>query len=469
VTTLVEVAHLHQPGGWLSPGYLLLDDRGLISSVGCARPTTRAERMLRLDGWGIPGMPDLHSHAFQRALAGHAERAAGATEDDFWTWRPAMYRLAAALEPDDVEAISAQAFAELLEGGFTSVAEFHYLHHAPDGTPYADPAELGARVLAAAASAGIGITLLPVLYARDGFDRPASGAQRRFVHADASGFLATLERSLELARRQPRAAIGFAAHSLRAVSAELLAEALALIDQRLPAAPRHVHAAEQRDEVAASLAHLGARPVEWLLEHAGIDGRWCLVHATHVSDGERARLARSGAVAGLCPGTEADLGDGLFPLAEYLQEGGALGVGSDSQVAASAPDELRLLELGQRLAHTRRNVAADRDGVGRHTGRRLWEAACAGGARAVGQPVGALLAGARCDLVVLDPRHPRLAGHGPETVLDALVLGGAAGSVCDVLVGGEPVVREGRHVRRDAIRAGFDRALARVAAKGAFG
>ncbi|MCC7330687.1 MAG: formimidoylglutamate deiminase, partial [Gammaproteobacteria bacterium] len=328
----------------------------------------------------LPGMPNVHSHAFQRALAGCTEWA-GPGADSFWSWRERMYALARQLAPADIEAIATWLYVEMLEAGYTSVCEFHYLHHQPDGRPYADPAATSRALIRAAAAAGIRLTLLPVLYQQGGFGgRPPGPAQRAFVHA-LPGYFALLE-ALR-GGQGPLLRVGIALHSLRAVAPGALDEVLAWRAATDPQCPVHIHVAEQPREVAECQAWSGRRPVEWLLERGVVDAHWCLVHATHMTGGEARALAQSGAVAGLCPTTEANLGDGLFPLAEFLAAGGRIGIGSDSHVSVSPVEELRWLEYGQRLATGRRNVAAT--AAEPHCGARLFRAAVAGGARALGQ------------------------------------------------------------------------------------
>ena len=400
----------------------------------------------RLRGLVVPGMANLHSHAFQRAMAGLAERA-GPGGDSFWRWRETMYRFLAALTPDDVEAIAAQLYVECLLHGYTSVAEFHYLHNAPDGSPYADPAEMARRIAGAAGSAGIRLTLLPVLYRHGGFGGLApSEGQRRFV-LSLDAYAALCERMGRDVR------LGVAPHSLRAVSAEELARAVGLAATLGEGAPIHIHVAEQEKEVADCLAWSGARPVAWLLDHAPVNARWCLVHATHSDADECARLAASGAVVGLCQSTEANLGDGIFPLIEHLAAGGRFGIGSDANLCTNPVEELRWLEYVRRLQTKARNVTDE-----------LWQRALAGGARAIGQDVGAIAAGRGADLVVLDTGHPSLVGHAGEGLLDAWVFSGSDTPVRDVMVAGEWVVRDRRHVRQDAIARGFARTMRRLMA-----
>ncbi|PWC55473.1 N-formimino-L-glutamate deiminase [Azospirillum sp. TSH7] len=444
-------------GGWASGVLLRFDAQGLIAAIetGLDKPPAGMERAA---GPVIPGMPNLHSHAFQRAMAGLTERA-GPAEDSFWTWREVMYGFVRRIDPDEFQAVAAMAYAEMLERGYTSVAEFHYLHHAPDGRAYADPAEMSMRILAAADATGIGLTHLPVLYAQGGFGgQPAGEGQRRFLNSP--------DRLLDIAAACRAAPgdhrIGLALHSLRAVSpeaAEAVLDGLSALD---PTAPIHIHVAEQTAEVDASLAWSGRRPVEWLLDRGWPGPSWCLVHATHVTPAEVAGIAASGAVVGLCPTTEADLGDGLFPARDFLAQGGRFGIGSDSQIIIDVAEELRLLEFGQRLTARRRNLLASHPGSS--TGADLYRTAVAGGAQALDrpEPAGGLKVGQRADLVVLDPDDPRLYGRSDDTLLDSYVFAGALNPVRDVVAGGRLVVRDGRHVDTDAIRNGWRRAVDRL-------
>jgi formiminoglutamate deiminase len=430
--------------GWARDVEVVVVD-GTIRAV---VPGAVAAGRARIAGAALPGLPNLHSHAFQRAIAGSTERR-GPASDSFWTWREAMYRFVDCLAPDDVEAISAMAMMEMLEGGFTSLAEFHYLHHYRDGQPYADRAELSARIVAAAAETGIGLTLLPVLYAQGGFGgMPADPRQRRFLNK-IDDFLALHESARAAIAGLPHATIGVAAHSLRAVTPEMLRELLAA---KLGGAT-HIHIAEQTKEVEDCIAWSGRRPVEWLLSNAPVDANWCLVHATHLTPTEATALASSGAVVGLCPTTEANLGDGLFEASAFLNAGGRYGVGSDSNVEISAAHELRWLEYGQRLKDRSRNVMQSREGGS--TGEALYKAACAGGARALAQPIGEIAPGKRADFVVLDTSHPSLAALKPAQWIDGYVFVAGQAAIAQVYVAGMRVVDGGRHVRRNAIESRF--------------
>jgi len=446
----LHFAHAWLPEGWASDVGVTVGVDGLIRSV--TPGSAPAADARRFAGAALPGLPNLHSHTFQRGMAGLAERG-GPAGDSFWSWREIMYGFLGRLSPDDVESIAAMAMVEMLESGFTSLAEFHYLHHGADGTPYADRAELAGRIAAAAARTSIGLTLLPVLYAQGGFGgAPAGPGQRRFVN-DVDDYFRLREASAAALRPLGDAVTGAAAHSLRAVTPDQLA---AMVDAA-PEGPMHIHIAEQVKEVEDCLAWSGRRPVEWLLANAPVDGRWTLIHATHLADGEAAGLAASGAVAGLCPITEANLGDGVFPAAAHLRIGGLIGVGSDSNVEIAAAGELRLLEYGQRLTHRGRNLLAAAEGAS--TGETLYRAALEGGARSLGQPVGGLAAGNRADIVVLDATHPAIAAGSSRDWIDGYVFNAGAAAIDSVLAGGRLVVETGVHRERRTVRDRFARTL----------
>ncbi|NIA68964.1 formimidoylglutamate deiminase [Pelagibius litoralis] len=429
--------------GWAENVLLEVDARGDLRQV---TRDAAAGDATRLAGPVLPGMANLHSHAFQRAMAGLAEHVepGGAGDDSFWTWREVMYRFVGTLTPEQVQAIAAQLYVEMLKSGYTAVGEFHYLHHGPDGQPYDDIAEMSHRTIAAAKATGIGITQLPVLYGYGGFGAQQAGeGQRRFLN-NPNRLLGIVE-ALKISHEgDPQIRVGLAPHSLRAVTLETLDEAVTGLTALDPGAPIHLHIAEQVKEVEDCLAWSGRRPVEWLLENRPPDRRWCLVHATHMSAAETKGLAASGAVVGLCPTTEANLGDGLFPAADFLDAGGAWGIGSDSHISVSPVEELRWFEYGQRLATRRRNVLAG-EGAAAALGHRLYSEALAGGAQALGRPIGALEAGRRADLVVLDPATPALSQMPVERLLDATIFAGNCNPVRDVMVGGDWVVCEGSH------------------------
>ena len=400
------------------------------------------------DRWRLPGIANLHSHAFQRAMAGMAERR-GDPADSFWTWREAMYRIAARFDPDSLHAVAAQLYVEMLEAGYTRVCEFHYLHHAPDGRPYADPAAMSQALVRAARDTGIRLTLLPVLYMAGGFDgRPLAPRQRRFGF-EVDGYL----RLFETLRGQQGEGlrIGCALHSLRAVPEAAMREVLAALPGD---APIHVHVAEQIGEVQDCLALRGARPVEWLLANADVDGRWTLVHATHLDAGEIAGIARSGATVALCPTTEANLGDGLFPMREFLAAGGRWGIGSDSHISVSPVEELRWLEYGQRLLSRHRNIVADAGSPS--VGETLLRGVARSRARATGFDE-------RDDeWIVLDADAPQLAGATDADIADRWIFSGNRPLVREVRVGGETLVAGGRHREREAIAARYREATGRL-------
>jgi formimidoylglutamate deiminase len=439
------------PTGWATAVRLTVSGGRITAVATGVAPRTGDHRA----SVALPGLPNLHSHAFQRAMAGLTE-VRGPADDSFWTWRELMYRFVDRLDPETVEAVAALAFAEMLEAGFTRVGEFHYLHHGPDGAPYADPSEMAGRIAAAAHETGIGLTLLPVFYAHAGFGGlPPQPGQRRFVN-DLDGYFRLLEASRAAVAGLPDAVLGAAPHSLRAVTeAELAAVAT------IASGPIHIHIAEQTREVDDCVAWSGARPVAWLLDRFAVDRRWCLVHATHMTDEETARLARSGAVAGLCPITEANLGDGLFPAADYFAADGAFGVGSDSNVRIDAAEELRLLEYGQRLHRRARNVLAPAPSAS--TGAALYCGALQGGAQALAASA-SLAVGASADIVVLDGEvQGRPPGAG-DALLDGFVFAGGAKTVKEVWRAGVRVVEDGRHRHRDRIVARYRAALDRLTA-----
>lgn len=442
------------PEGWARDVLLEISQDGALTAVTEGAAPGDAPRAA---GTVLPGMANLHSHAFQRAMAGLAERA-GPQDDSFWTWREVMYGFLRRLGPAQLEAIAAQLYVEMLKAGYTAVGEFHYLHHDRDGRPYGDPAEMCHRLVAAAGGAGIGLTLLPVLYGFSDFGGAAPGdGQRRFLHGPDS-FLRLIESLMGAHGGSAQVRIGIAPHSLRAVTPETLRAAVEGATALDPAVPIHIHIAEQRREVRDCIAWSGARPVEWLLQNLAPGPFWCLVHATHVTEEETARLAASGGVVGLCPTTEANLGDGVFPAAAFLSAGGAFGIGSDSHISISPIEELRWLEYGQRLTRRRRNLLA----VGAATpsvGAGLYRRALLGGAQALGRPIGRLAVGCRADLLVVDDDGPALYGKQDDLLLDALVFAGNVNPVRDVMVGGAWVVRDGRHPREETIFASYRAAI----------
>jgi formimidoylglutamate deiminase len=422
--------------GWTQNVRIEVSEDGIIKRL---IPNTSADQGERLRGPVLPGMSNLHSHAFQRAMAGLAE-VAGNPNDSFWTWRDLMYTLVRRLQPDHIELIARQLYIEMLKGGYTSVAEFHYLHHDRDGRPYTNQAELALRLSQAAQDIGIGQTLLPVLYSHSGFGGqvPTDG-QSRFINSTDSYLQLVAHLQAELAQR-PSQRVGLCFHSLRAVTEQQIHTVIAQAGTDMPI---HIHIAEQQKEVEDCLAWSGRRPLQWLYDHIPVDARWCLVHATHAQADEVMRMAQSGAVAGLCPTTEANLGDGIFPAVSYLSQGGRLGIGSDSHVSVSIVEELRWLEYGQRLRDERRNrlYRSHQPNVGRT----LFEAALAGGAQALGQPIGALEIGRRADWLVLDENDPYVASAKEDALLNRWLFAGHDRQIRDVMVAGRWVIQDGHH------------------------
>ncbi len=447
--TIIHAAQALLPEGWASEiRVAIAPDGRLAEAPAGAAPDHRV-------GLLLPAPGNLHSHAFQRAMAGLAERRGGAGQDSFWTWRELMYRFLEALGPDEVEAIAAQVQLEMLEAGFAAVGEFHYLHHQPGGAPYPRLSELADRIVAAAAETGIALTLLPVLYSQGGCDgRPLGDGQRRFG-TDTDRFSRLVEGAAgAMTTLGPDAVLGLAPHSLRAVSPDALAQIA-----EVGLGPLHMHLAEQEGEVSEVMSALGARPVEWLLDNAEVDARWCLIHCTQMRPHETARLARTGAVAGLCPVTEANLGDGIFDGAGWRAAGGRFGVGSDSNLRISLSGELSALEYSQRLRDRARAVLAD---PGQSTGRQLLEAAATGAAQALGRGRGAIAPGEWADLVALDSEATALVGRSGDTALDTWIFAAGDGLVRDVWSAGRHVVRDGAHVARGRIEARFREAMVRL-------
>jgi formimidoylglutamate deiminase len=444
------------PDGWAHDLRIEIDAAGRITSL---EPDGNATGAERLAGPVLPAMPNLHCHTFQRAMAGLAERS-GPDGEDFWAWRTVMYRFIERLTPEDLEAISAQAYVEMLKSGYGAVAEFHYLHNDPAGAAYENPAELAERIVAAASQSGIRLTLLPVLYQTGDFGgAPPSEGQCRFLKT-LDSFFDLMARLAPLADKPGKGRgfrLGMAPHSLRAVTPDALKEALATLDRLDATAPIHIHAAEQEKEVRDCLAWSGARPVQWLLDNIRLDARWSVIHATHMKPGEIDGLAASGAVAGICPSTEGNLGDGFFRFAEYLEPGGRFGIGSDANVGLDPAEELRWLHYGQRLLRGKRKL--DKRKVAASLGPPLWRAAAQGGAQSLGQPIGALAVGRFADLLVLDADHPALAGRSDDLSVDSFIFGPARGALRDVMVGGEWLVREGHHRDEEAIAARYRRTV----------
>jgi formiminoglutamate deiminase len=436
------------PHGWARDVRIAMDG-GLIASVRSGAAAEPGDEQHRI---GLPGICNLHSHAFQRGMAGLAE-IRGTSSDSFWTWREVMYRFVGRMTADDIEAVATQAYVEMLETGFTRVGEFHYIHHDVSGAPYGNPGELAERIAAAAQATGIGLTLLPVFYAHAGFGGLApDAAQLRFVNS-IDGFSRLVEASSRAVAGLPGAIVGAAPHSLRAVTPEELAAVVTLAGE----GPIHIHIAEQTREVDECLAWSGQRPLLWLVDHAPVDRRWCLVHATHATSAEIGAVADSGAVAGLCPVTEANLGDGTFNAPEFINRGGVFGVGSDSNVLIGLADELRQLEYSQRLSLRARNVLASGDIIS--TGRALFDGALRGGSQALGVTKAGLAEGAFADIVSLDAENIALAGRASDAILDSWIFAANRSPVDCVWARGRKVVKGGRHQDRETVAQRFRAAI----------
>lgn len=426
------------PAGWRHNISATLDDNGFFTSL---TQDDNPHHLPQIDGYAIPGSTNLHCHAFQRAMAGLGE-VRGNSDDSFWSWREVMYKFVAIINPDDLEAIAAKLYVDFLKGGFTCVGEFHYLHHLPDGSPYDDPAQMSLAIIAAAQTSGIALTHLPVFYAHSGFGglAPNTG-QARFVHSLDD--YAKLLQSLKHHCQPPLNNIGIAPHSLRAVTPDELNALQEFNQQIIGNGPMHIHISEQLKEVEDCVAHCGARPVEWLLDNAPVDDRWCLIHATHMSGDETRNMARSGAIAGLCPMTEANLGDGIFSAEEFQHAGGTFGLGTDSNIRTNVVEELQMLEYSQRLSKKRRNILTVKTNP--HVGDSLYQQACSGGAAALAQPAGTIEVHKRADFLVLDPELDSIPRPADARYMDYWVFGALDRAPKHVYVAGQQVISEGHH------------------------
>ncbi|MGI9372128.1 MAG: formimidoylglutamate deiminase [Hyphomicrobiales bacterium] len=444
------------PEGWAENVRVTSDAEGFITSV---EHNANAAGAHAFPGAALPALANVHSHAHQRAITGLTERA-GLGDDSFWTWREAMYRFLGAMTPEDLQAIAAQAYVEMLKAGFTCVGEFQYLHNCIDGSHYDTKAEMSLACLAAAREVDIGFTALPVLYAYGGFGAqdPVDG-QKRFIHS-AESFLEVAAHMVTTTADAPHENAGIAPHSLRAVDKPLLEEVLTGLNAMSTNAPVHIHIAEQVKEVEDCIAWCGKRPVEHWLETYDVNARWCAIHATHMSDAETEGLARSGAVAGLCPTTEANLGDGIFPAKTFTTANGAVAIGSDSHITISPADDLRILEYSQRLRDRARNVLAD--GPGASTGRSLYDRAARGGAQAMGLKTGQLAEGMLADIIVLDDTHPALVARSGDDIIDSWIFFGGDACVRDVISHGKHVVQDRHHAHEEKILARFRETVSRL-------
>ena len=442
------------PDGWLERAYVLTDQEGRLVEITDEPQNMDVEVT---PGLAIPGFRNAHSHAFQYAMAGIAEHLR-APEDDFWSWREAMYALALRVSPDDLVAIAAMLYAEMLRQGYTAVAEFHYLHHDLDGKPYNNLARMGECLIEAARRTGIHLTLVPVYYRNGDFGKPASERQRRFIFENVDAYFRLLEETRRAAGAYGRCRVGAGVHSLRAADQD---EVKKIFSEAHPNAPLHIHIAEQQGEVERCLKHWGRRPVEWLAEHVALNDRCHLVHATHLTDEETATIAASGATVVLCPSTEGNLGDGFFPLKQYHQAGGSWAIGSDSHVGLSPIEELRWIDYGQRLRLEKRNTFCK--STGEDSGDTAFHAALSGGLRSMGQPSDSWFTpGEPFDALVLDSSHPLLAATSKSRRLATLVYALDSSAYYGVICGGRWVILDGRHRDAGAIRTDFVRTMNRL-------
>lgn len=446
--TQIWARHALLPDGWKQHVCIELDPSGRIAAVELESPVT-GYRV----GVLLPAVSNLHSHCFQRAMSGLTERRGPTATDSFWTWRQLMFRFLEQLTPDHVETIAAFVQMEMLEAGYANNTEFHYLHHRANGQPYDAIAEMSQRIIAAAQQTGIGLTLLPVLYQYGGCrQQPLGAGQCRFGN-NLERFVRLYEQAKQALQTLPEdSRIGVAPHSLRAVAPESLSNLVSLADGD----PIHMHLAEQTAEVEEVSAVLGQRPVEWLLDHAQISPQWCLIHCTQMQEHETMALASTGAVAGLCPITESNLGDGIFDGVRFLDAGGRIGIGSDSNIRISLTEELRMLEYSQRLRDRTRAALASPE---RSTGRRLYEASASGGSQASGRDAGRIESGAWADLVALDDAAIHLAGKSGDAILDSFIFSGDDRLVCDVWSAGRHIVHQGRHFDHDRITEGYRKTI----------
>jgi formimidoylglutamate deiminase len=457
MTTTIWAAAALLSNGWAESVVIDIDDAGNIESISSDQPYASGDKVEIL----IPAIPNVHSHAHQRAMSGLGERAGisgDAAKDSFWTWRKIMYHYLERIQPQHLFHISAQLYLEMLKTGYSCVGEFQYLHHDLDGSPYANRAEMSLQCMRAAQQVGIGFTALPVLYRYGGFGSadPIDG-QKRFLN-DAEGFIDIVTSLQQASAADANTSVGIAPHSLRAINGELLREVIGALDNL---AAIHVHIAEQTKEVDDCLAWSQMRPLEWLFDQFDVGPSWCLIHATHMNAAETAAMAQSGCVAGLCPTTEANLGDGFFNAIDYFKQDGCWAIGSDSHISIDPVEELRWLEYGQRLLTRKRNVLVSTSAA--NTGRNLLDGALKGGALACGRNIGSITAGARADFIVLDDQHPRLYGRKRDDLLDSWIFSGNENLVRDVYIGGNKLIDHGCHADEETIQRNYRSTLDQLA------
>ena len=440
---------LLRSSGWMSPAYVGVDEQGNIQYLSDEAPESGIAVEV-VEGFALPGFQNAHSHAFQFAMAGMAEKHPPGSADDFWSWREAMYQCALTMDPDQVEAIAAMLYAELLRKGYTHVAEFHYLHHDKNGRPYNNLAEMGERLVSAAKTAGIKITLIPIFYQRGGFGKSPQPRQRRFISATVDDYFQLLDDSANVVLNQPHARLGFGVHSLRAVDAKDIITTYCQGPEKIPF---HLHAAEQLKEIEDCLAYLKMHPVEWLLESLPLNERFSLVHCTHMNDEEVSRLAKSGAHAVLCPGTEGNLGDGIFRLTDFAKQGGSWSIGTDSHISLNPVEDLRWLDYAQRLTTHKRNTFDDGPTV-------LISKTLTAGRKAMGISMEDFFEkGCPFDAAIYDARSPLLEQTGHEHLLSAILYTADASALAGTILNGRWVIRNQYHVHSTSIRQNFLKAV----------
>jgi len=456
VLTYFRFKGLLQREGWLSPAYVGVDANGIIRYLS-SKPPEDGVAVEAVDGYGLPGFQNAHSHAFQYGMAGRAERHAPGTEDDFWSWREEMYACALSVDPDEAQAIAAMLYAEMVRNGYTHVAEFHYLHHDKQGKPYARLAEMGERMIAAARAAGIRITLIPVFYQKGGFGKPPEERQRRFISKSVDDYFRLLDASKKLIEQNAGTQLGFSVHSLRAVD---LKDAERTFTQGPAEIPFHIHVAEQKKEITDCIAHCGERPMQWLLNHLPVDERFNLVHATHLDDDEVKRLAVTGAHVVLCPSTEGNLGDGIFRMRDYVRAGGRWTIGTDSHIGINPMEEFRMIDYRQRLVTNKRNTFEG------DAARYLVNEAVSSGRSAMGRQADEHFApGLPLDSVVYKANSHLVETTPMQHLASVLVYTSDSSRILGTMIGGHWVVRDQHHCEGKSIKQAFTKAMHNLRSK----
>ena len=448
--------------GWAIDKTLTIEN-GIITAITAGKDDDAS----MLIGTVIPGMVNCHSHAFQRAFAGFSEQGSKG-QDSFWTWRKIMYKFLAQLSHDDAQVIAEQLYIEMLKMGYTRVAEFHYLHHDINGNTYPDNdnnselATMAKAIFKAAQNSGIGLTMLPVLYQYAGFGQQESNeGQKRFINSTEQ-FNQLVNDCFTLTKQYPNTNIGIAPHSLRAVDKEAITQAVEHVRSLDDKAPIHIHIAEQQQEVNDCLQHYSQRPVQWLLDNIELDEHWCLIHATHINEQEQQGIVASKAIAGICPTTEANLGDGIFPTTEFLALNGNFAIGSDSHISVNPVEELRWLEYAQRLTKQHRAILASSETVS--VGQNLWQKAAMGGAQSTNSNTGSLAVGKQADLLVLDEKQTCLFANSTQHLLDSVIFASQNNIIKDVMVNGHWVVQNGSHEQEQNCADKFSKLLKKLSA-----